>query len=307
MTWSGATPGTLGVDHYRIYRNGIPYATSNTNSYIDTNATNATNPTFTAADTIYSYSVAAVDSAGTEGAQTTQTFYLVYFNGTYYWGDSGGTNDYSYGVNIDYKDTAGSPESGPYDIAVTGMTAPGGGFQPFAGNTTPVYILEAGSFKYFQFDLKPTVTGQHVQISMISRLPPGDVYPWASLDITAYGPDTVAGEWGTYKVPLSALSIGTTSVVGSITGTTLTVTNVISGVGVDAGGFLSGPNVLPGTYITGFSAHGGVGTYTISPSQNVSGEIMNVQRTGCYKVDIYETTNSNNGNFYLDNIMFTAQ
>jgi hypothetical protein len=182
-----------------------------------------------------------------------------------------------------------------------------GGFQPYAGNVVPLWDLEIGSFGYITMDLKPTINNQTWRLEMISRLPPGDVYPWADVEVNSYGPAPVAGKWATYKIPLSDMSIGKTSFQGSISGTTLTVTNVNSGVGVDAGGFISGSGVKPGTYILGHNANGGPGTYTISPSQNVASTSMTEQRTGLYKFNLQDSSGASNNVFYMDNVRFTAE
>jgi hypothetical protein len=62
---------------------------------------------------------------------------------------------------------------------------------------------------------------------------------------------------------------------GSISGTTLTVTSITSATGTIAiSQSLSGAGVTPGTFIVGLgSGSGGVGTYTIAPSQAVAGPI----------------------------------
>lgn len=59
---------------------------------------------------------------------------------------------------------------------------------------------------------------------------------------------------------------------GSIAGTTLTVTSVVSGT-LTVGGVLSGTGVVAGTYIVGFiSGAGGAGTYQVSTSQTVAAQ-----------------------------------
>jgi hypothetical protein len=186
------------------------------------------------------------------------------------------------------------------------VTGSWGGFQPYAGDKVPQWDLEAGSFGYISMDLKPTKSGQTWDLSAISRLPPGDVYPWSFVSITNYGPAPQVGKWATYKIPLSALSIGKTRFTGSISGTTLTVSSVSGGVGVDAGGFISGEGVAPGTYILGFKAKGGgAGTYTIYPWQNVASTSMTEQRTSVYKIDISDRTGASNNYYYIDNLKFT--
>ena len=300
LSWSAASAGANAVASYKIYRNGLSYATSSTTSYVDAAATNATVPTYSAAATIYTYAVAAVDTHGNEGAQTTQTTFSVYAGGVFSW-----EGDYSYGVSVSYTDSAGAPVSGTHDIAVTSSGA-GGGFQPFAGKVVPWFDMEAGAFGYVSMDLKPTNAAQVWRLSAISRLPPGDVYPWSSVSLADYGPAPVAGKWATYKIPLSALTVGATSFHGSIVGTKLTVTSQESGVGVDAGGFISGPGVAAGTYITGHDQNGGPGTYTIAPSQSVANTAMTEQRTSLYKLDLIDQTNASSNTYYVDNLKFTA-
>jgi len=301
LAWNAATAGDNPVAYYKIYRNGSSYDTSSSTTYTDSGATNATDGAFTAAATIYRYTVSAVDTAGNEGPQTTQTTFNAYANGVFNW-----SGDYSYGVSANYKDTDGGPESGAFDIAINVFQSYGG-FQPYAGNVVPQWDLETGSFGYVSIDLKPTSNNQSWRLSMISRLPPGDVYPWAGVNVTSYGPTPVAGKWATYKIPLSALSMGKTSFQGYISGNTLTVTSVSSGVGVDAGGFISGDGVKPGTYITGHNANGGPGTYTVSPSQNVGSVSMTEQRTGLYKFDLIDESGASSNRYYIDNVKFTTQ
>lgn len=59
-------------------------------------------------------------------------------------------------------------------------------------------------------------------------------------------------------------------IIGSITTTTLTVSSVVSGF-IQVGTELSGPGITAGTVVTALgTGTGGIGTYTISPSQTVS-------------------------------------
>jgi hypothetical protein len=300
MSWSAPAAGAEPIASYKIYRNGAPYATSRSTSYTDNKATTAVVAELNAPATLYAYSVSAIDSQGDEGPQTNQATFNVYVNGVFSW-----PGDYSYGASIDYRDKSGMPQSGRYDIAVT-VTSDGGGFQPYTGSVVPTYDLEAGAFGYICMDLKPTAEGQKWRLSMMSRLPPGDVYPWSAVDLSDYGPAPVPGKWATYKVPLAALSIGMTHFSGSISGTKLTVTSVASGVGIDAGGFITGAGVAPGTYILGYDAQGGPGTYTVYPSQNVASTSMVEQRTSVYKFDIIDRGKQANNKYYVDNIKFTV-
>jgi hypothetical protein len=60
-------------------------------------------------------------------------------------------------------------------------------------------------------------------------------------------------------------------VYGSISGTTLTVTQTLSGDPLVVGQYIGSASITAGTYITAFgTGTGGVGTYTVSASQTVS-------------------------------------
>jgi hypothetical protein len=322
LTWKAPAPGSSPVSYYKIYRNGIPYATVKSTSFKDRGANNATSrikidgtssgqPTVAAPNTVYAYAISAVDTAGKEGPQQSDVTFWVYHRGTFNW-----MGDFSYpggGIKIDYADKAGAPQLGPVDISVS-STAAHAGFQPYAGNKTTVWDMEGGAFGYLSMDLKPTAEGQDWSLFIFSRIPPGDSAPWSSATLSKYGPAPVAGQWATYKIPLSVLTIGFTNFTGSISGTTLTVTSVSSGVGLDAGGFITGPGISAGTYITGFGKPGGgAGTYTIagpgiSASTSIPSTDMVEQRTGIYKFGLVDrnVNNINNNRFYIDNIKFSA-
>jgi len=299
LTWS-ASPGAAS---YEIYRNGVAYASTSGTTYTDTAATNATVPnTFAAPATIYSYTVAAVDASGNEGPQATNLTYWMYHNGTYFW-----AGDYS-DVTANYKDTAGTPESGAYDIAIA--SSPGGYYQPYSGGTaSPEWAAEIGAFKYMILDLKPTIANQKWRLNIISRLPQGDVYNNAPVTLPGnYGPAPVVGQWATYKVPLNPdLAVGTGSFVGSISGTTLTVTAVNAGMSVQTTAWLTGPGIPADTTINSFgSGNGGVGTYNLNKSASVpAGTTINMQRTNMYKFSLTDDGGSSN-TYYLDNVGFTT-
>jgi hypothetical protein len=237
--------------------------------------------------------------------------YWVYYNGVFDW-----LGDYSYPggqININYADASGAPEDGPADIKVT-SSAESAGFLPYAGKTTTQWDLDGGAFNYITLDLKPTLANQDWQIFILCRLPPGDNSPWSSVYLSKYGPAPVVGKWATYKIPLSALTIGYTNFTGSIKGTTLTVTSVGSGVGLDAGGYITGPGIPAGTYLTTFhQGGGGVGTYTvggpgISGSTNIASTSMVEQRNGIYKFALVDrnANNVSSNAYYIDNIKFSV-
>jgi len=303
LSWSASS----GAASYKIYRNGVAYASTTGTTYTDSAATNATVPTtFAAPATIYSYTVSAVDASGNEGAQATNLIYWEYHNGSYFWGE-GGVNDYS-DVTANYKDTAGTPETGAYDIAIASI--PGGYYQPFSGGTaSPEWAAEIGAFKYMILDLKPTIANQKWRLNIISRLPQGDVYNNAPVELPGnYGPAPVVGQWATYKIPLNPdLAVGTGSFVGSISGTTLTVTAVNPGMSVQTTAWLTGPGIPADTTINSFgSGKGGVGTYNLNKSASVpAGTTINMQRTNMYKFSLTDDGGSAN-TYYIDNVGFTV-
>lgn len=95
------------------------------------------------------------------------------------------------------------------------------------------------------------------------------------LDTTLYANGWGAGTWGGI-LPSSSVTF-----TGSIAGTTLTVTSVVSGtlaVGqlISASGVSASPPGSAATYITALgTGTGGVGTYTVGVSQTVSSRTMN--------------------------------
>jgi hypothetical protein len=90
--------------------------------------------------------------------------------------------------------------------------------------------------------------------------------------VGAKDPGTTTGYWADVGAAGTNRTSWTDSAVvtGSISGTTMTVTAVASGV-LAIGQAVTGTAVTAGTTITGFaSGSGGTGTYTVSPSQTVS-------------------------------------
>jgi hypothetical protein len=106
--------------------------------------------------------------------------------------------------------------------------------------------------------------------------------------------------------------MGISTFTGSISGTTLTVTDVLTNttVGVDAGGFVTGPGVPAGTYITAYAQHASVGTFTIagsgiSASTSIASETMTFQRTSLYKFGIQPNDGDPAPTMYFNNFGFT--
>jgi hypothetical protein len=307
LTWTAAVAGIAPIAHYNIYRNGEAYATTTGTTYTDKAATNATVSSFAAPATIYSYQVSAVDTSGNEGPLASEITFWAYYNGTFFWG-----GDYS-NVTVNYKDTAGIPESGAYDIAITSVDT-SYYYQPFSGGTaSPQWAEELGAFKYMVLDLKPGVANQTWQLDIISRLPQGDVYNNAVVELPGnYGPAPVVGQWGHYKIPLNPdLAVGTGSFVGSISGTTLTVSAVNAAMSVQTTAWLTGVGVTVPTSINAFGTGsgggtGGTGTYTLSASSSVpAGTTIDMQRTNIYKFSLIDESGTTN-TYYIDNVGFTT-
>jgi hypothetical protein len=141
-------------------------------------------------------------SGGTTTSSSTAGTFWVYQNGVFNWG-----GDYSSNATPNYKSTAGSPESGPYDIAVS-VTSEWGLFQPYAGGTVPTWDFNSTGYNYLTLDLKPTVANQVWNVYFMQV---GDhLILNASgnaevVNVANYGPAPVVGKWATYKIPLSAV------------------------------------------------------------------------------------------------------
>ena len=305
------TPGGAGTYHVNVSQSAGSAGSPITFSawvFIDAAATGSNDPNTATQATSYAYAVSAVDTQGEEGAQTTQYAVYGYQNGYSNWNETA----YDYGGAVaTYNSTAGNPQGGIYDLEANLLA--GGGLNPVAGAPqAPFYDLEIGGFNYFTVDINPGPTvGYQLFLSHVSRLPPGDVYGWNSVnDVFAYGPAPVANTWATYKIPLSALGIGRCSITASISGTTLKVTAVNSGPAiVDAGGFVTGPGVPAGTYVTAYGQSGAIGTFTIagpgiSSSTSVPSETMSYARTSFYKSTIQPSANAL---FYMNNLGWTAK
>ena len=275
--------------------------------FIDTAATGSNDPDFNSPTTTYSYTVAAVDSQGQQSPLTSNYSAYGYQDGYSNWSDY----NFDYGGAVaTWDSTNGSPVGGPFDVEANASA--GGGFLFVSGAPqSPEDELSIGAFNYFTIDINPGSTvGYKLPLSLFTRLPPGDVLHWTSVpDIFAYGPAPVPNTWATYKVPLAKLGIGTCTFTGSISGTTLTVTAVDSGPAiVDAGGFVTGPGVPAGTYITAYGQNGAIGTFTvagpgISASTSVPSATMTYQRTQFYKAEMQP---SSGAILYMNNFGFTT-
>ena len=308
ISWSAANSGANPLSYYKIYRNGVGYATTTSLTYTDSNATNSNDPAWSTAATVYSYNVSAVDSKGIEGPQAPQMSVYSYQNGASNWADF----DLSFGtLTENYASTAGNPVGSATDVQIDYVS---GGFQPTAhAPQAPLWDLEIGAFNYFIIDVNPGPVANYnfLTFGTVSRVPPGDVYGWhPGVNVFDYGPAPVANKWARYKIPLSAIAMGTCEVTASISGNTLTVTNIVSGQTlVDAGGFVTGPGVPAGTYVAGYNQNSAIGTFTvggpgISSSTNVPSTTMTYQRTSLYKFALFPDVG--NTTIYYNNMGFTA-
>lgn len=124
----------------------------------------------------------------------------VYHKGVLKW-----PGDWSWEAKINYKDKDGIPLEGKYDIAVT-ITSGTGGWQPYINSScqSKALCFDTAPYKYLIFSLKATSAKQtwaaHIESS-------GDAPDGTVADISAYGPPLVVGEWGSYKIPLSAFGM----------------------------------------------------------------------------------------------------
>lgn len=326
ITW---TP-VKGADSYIVYRNGVALAKGLTAlTYTDSAATNSNDALpnnfsgvhFNGPRTIYKYSVSAV-TGGVEGPQSVGMTFVQYANGVDYFGQT----DFKNNLAINYASTA-VPHAG--STAVASFTATAGAqytqSQPAAGApSVPLWSFEAGAFKdgYYCIDVYPTKANQIFQLNVISRLPQGDMYNNAQVQLgsaPAYGPSPmVANQWNSYKVPMSALGMGVATFKGYISGTQLTVTDYAAGQmvlqptsWVSAAGmttdYILGPGPSGGTG----TGKGGTGTYTMGTSQTVGSASAPVtftaQRTNVYKLSFTDMVYGSQGNtWYIDNEKWTG-
>ena len=113
---------------------------------------------------------------------------------------------------------------------------------------------------------------------------------------------------GAYRYTWRISTPNTAIFVGSISGTTLTVTNVSSGT-IGVGQVLFGVGVTSETVITALgSGSGGVGTYTVNLSQSLTARDMNTAAvaatlTGSISSGVNSVTITNQGSNYLNPIV----
>ena len=134
----------------------------------------------------------------------------VYYNGVFNWG-----GDWSFAASPNYKDTAGTPIEGPYDIVVTSQQW--GGWQPFVSANCQSNISQCFNtlpYQYLIFSAKPTVANQVFDVGFMSS---GDTTDGATIfDTSSYcsgGRNPAVGQWESCKIPLSAFKLTDTTVL----------------------------------------------------------------------------------------------
>jgi hypothetical protein len=130
------------------------------------------------------------------GTGTSNGTSWVYHNGTFYW-----PGDWSWSGLANYKDTAGRPRSGTFDIAFN-LQGQWGGWQPFAPNRS----FSLSPYKYLTLSIKTTVQSQpiHIFFEAANDKPIGTFIDPVQ---GGFGPSPVVGQWTTYKIPLSAFGV----------------------------------------------------------------------------------------------------
>jgi hypothetical protein len=127
---------------------------------------------------------------------------VVYQNGVINW-----PFNMSYGASVNYADTAGAPQSGTYDAAITITPSNGGGWQPgfsVACQNGGTGCFQTSAYKYFVFSFKPTKAGTSLNMGWHM---PGDVVDGnQGVIIDQYCSNPAVGTWGTCKIPLSAFA-----------------------------------------------------------------------------------------------------
>jgi hypothetical protein len=122
--------------------------------------------------------------------------FWVYRDGAFNW-----EGDYSWLAQINYHDTDGHPVEHRYDIAVK-IFGKWGGFQPFA----PGKRFDVRPYKFLVYSVKPTAPDQvfGTGFAAIYDAPDGKQVVVSG---PPYGPKPVAGQWATYKIPLSEFAL----------------------------------------------------------------------------------------------------
>jgi hypothetical protein len=140
--------------------------------------------------------------------------------------------------------------------------------QFFVGNPSATPGV-GGFYVIIRFNMSSAATVA-TQRSFVGLIPfismSGEISTGTFYNILGFGVDSYDNTWSfMHRGPASA-----TSAIGSISGTTLTISSMFGG-SFTVNMAINGPGVAAGTIITGFlSGTGGVGTYTVNISQTVA-------------------------------------
>jgi hypothetical protein len=257
-----------------------------------------------------------LDGNAFSGAVTNGTTFQIggdYFNGV---------GDVSFGkASIDFTNAGGSPVS-PHNFCLQIVHDNTNGVlglqRPSASPAGFIYGLEIGAFNYAVWTQRTPVSGNITEFAMHHRGPPGDLAgPLTNINATAmvsngYGPTSVANTWQGYGVPLSAIQVntplgGVTTFDGSITNSTLTVTAIHSGPGIDNGCWLEASGLSAKPYVNPTPGQTGAGTFGLAgPGIPVTGTVT-ITNGKAYGSNMYKSQYKFIGNFanqifYFDDI-----
>jgi len=198
-----AASGTLSWASGNAASKTFTVTVSNATPFSGSKAFSVTLSDPTGGATLSTPSTATVTISGSSSAPSGSTLW-VYYNGVFNWG-----GDWSFAASANYKDTAGVPIEGPYDVEITGQQY--GGWQPYVSANCQSSIASCfitTPYKYLVFSAKPTVANQIFGSAVLSA---GDTPDGTFLqDLSAYcsgGSNPPVGQWESCKVPLSAYSL----------------------------------------------------------------------------------------------------
>jgi hypothetical protein len=195
LTWSSANSTSCDASGGWTGTNG----TSGTQSESPTATTTYTLACTGAGGTTQTSAKVTVTAAASPTPPTTSGTSWIYYNGAFDW-----PGDWPFSANTDYTDTSGGPLSGSSDLKIT-LTGAFGGWIPWAQN----FDFNSVGYTKLTFALKPTIANQTWSIAFVKV---GDVPVGITLNVANYGPAPVAGQWGTYTIPLSDLGVLGTSI-----------------------------------------------------------------------------------------------
>ena len=155
------------------------------------------------------------------------------------------------------------------------------------GTTITSFITGTGAAGTYGVNISQTVSAVTITVNETTNSPtPPRARIGSTVYASQYGSVVAAlGPWAAVKqLQVGSNNTSGASAVGSINGTTLTVTDLVSGE-LAVGQWLSGGDsvgsIAPGTTITAFqSGSGGTGTYTVSNSQTIAGATFTCSGTG---------------------------